>query len=148
MLASQRTITLRPATPSAQSNRGTAPLYDAPEVILILNFGNNQILELTGQEGARFTLGRSHATNPAQPEIDLTHYGGDEYGTSRLHAALFWQGGAWWLEDLNSSNGTWLNDERLAPFTPVFLASGSRVRLANLEIDVMICQQARRCARQ
>ena len=32
---------------------------------------------------------------------------------SRRHCLVSWRDGAWWLEDLGSSNGTWLNGERV-----------------------------------
>jgi len=34
---------------------------------------------------------------------------------SRQHMRFIWQDGAFWVEDLESSNGVWLNGERLAP---------------------------------
>ena len=44
----------------------------------------------------------------------------DDYASSR-HARFFPQGARWFVEDLGSTNGTYLNNERLsspAPFTP------------------------------
>ena len=38
----------------------------------------------------------------------------DSAKISREHAAFFRQDGAWWIEDLGSSNGTWLRGERVA----------------------------------
>ena len=32
---------------------------------------------------------------------------------SRVHAQITWEDGAWWIEDLNSTNGTWVNRHRL-----------------------------------
>jgi hypothetical protein len=43
---------------------------------------------------------------------------------SRRHAVLSLQGGAWWLEDLESSNGTRINDE---PITKAQVAPGDRL---------------------
>lgn len=37
---------------------------------------------------------------------------------SRRHARLFWRTGSWWIEDLDSSNGTAVNQVRLAPRCP------------------------------
>ncbi len=112
----------------------------APKLIdnvLILAFDDGSIT-LRGCEGERFTLGRYHPANRIQPAIDLSLYGGIEGGTSRTHAAIFFSEGKWWLEDLGSSNGTWLNSERLAPFIPVCLQADSRLSLANLEVGVIL----------
>jgi|FLYN01.1.fsa_nt_gi phage tail-like protein len=43
---------------------------------------------------------------------------------SRQHMRLFWQDGGFWVEDLGSTNGVWLNDVRLEPLVPVRLQEG------------------------
>jgi len=48
---------------------------------------------------------------------------------SRVHARLFRQEDAYWLEDLGSTNGTWLNKQRLKPHEPVALQSGDIIGL-------------------
>ncbi|MDF1702519.1 MAG: FHA domain-containing protein [Planctomycetota bacterium] len=45
---------------------------------------------------------------------------------SRRHARITAQGGAWFLEDLGSTNGTLVNDRRI---TRVQLADGDTVRI-------------------
>ncbi len=35
-------------------------------------------------------------------------------GVSLVHAAISRQGGEWWLEDMNSTNGTYLNGAKIA----------------------------------
>lgn len=42
--------------------------------------------------------------------------------------------GEWWLEDLGSTNGTWLDGTRLSPARPVRLRAGQRLRLATVEM--------------
>ena len=42
----------------------------------------------------------------------------DDYASGR-HARLFPQGSRWFLEDLNSTNGTFVNGERLTRATPI-----------------------------
>lgn len=39
--------------------------------------------------------------------------------------------------DLSSSNGTWINDERLTPNRPHPLVSGSQLRLARMRLFVL-----------
>lgn len=40
---------------------------------------------------------------------------------SRKHAKIFQQDGNWWVQDLGSSFGTWLDDKQLEPMKPVAL---------------------------
>jgi phosphoserine phosphatase RsbU/P len=53
--------------------------------------------------------------------------------TSRLHAELRRQADAYWLSDLGSANGTYLNGMRLAQ--PSQLHDGDRIRIGETEID-------------
>lgn len=48
---------------------------------------------------------------------------------STRHARLFHADGAWWLEDIGSSNGTFLGANRLSPTLPVKLSVGDTIRL-------------------
>lgn len=48
---------------------------------------------------------------------------------SRRHMRIFWQDGAFWVEDLNSSNGIWLNNERIAASQPRTISPGDTIRL-------------------
>lgn len=53
---------------------------------------------------------------------------------SRLHAALLWSGDILTLEDLGSSNGTYLNGERLEH--PTRLKSGDEIRFGGVSVQV------------
>jgi hypothetical protein len=53
-------------------------------------------------------------------------------GASRRHASVAWRGGAVVLRDLGSTNGTYLNGERVSQETA--LRSGDRIRIGGLEI--------------
>ncbi len=48
---------------------------------------------------------------------------------SRQHARISVQGGQYYIEDLGSLNGTWVNGERIAPNHPIPLISGCEIRL-------------------
>ena len=48
---------------------------------------------------------------------------------SRQHMRIVWRDGAFWLEDLESRNGTWLGDRRVPPAAPERLNPGDAVRL-------------------
>ena len=55
---------------------------------------------------------------------------------SAHHARLTYHHNQWWVEDLHSTNGTFLNDERLD--MPTVVASGDEVRCGQVSLMVNI----------
>lgn len=53
---------------------------------------------------------------------------------SRRHASLTYRDGSWWLEDLNSSNGTFLGDEREQVSAPTRLQVGQVFRVGHTDL--------------
>ena len=53
-----------------------------------------------------------------------------------MHAAIEWSKGAYHITDLNSSNGTWINDLKLESETQ--LSGGELVRLGNTILKFML----------
>lgn len=53
---------------------------------------------------------------------------------SRHHAVIAFHEGDWYLKDLNSSNGTWLNGYAIT--RPVRLESGDRIRITDREFQI------------
>jgi hypothetical protein len=49
---------------------------------------------------------------------------------SRRHAKVDFRDGAWHIEDLQSTNGTWINGNRLEPGQPRLLRAGDVVALS------------------
>lgn len=78
-----------------------------------------------------FTLGR-HVTEEVADIVDLTHYGGLEMGVSRRHALIRRTVLGYEIMDLNSTNGTWLDEKRLVPNKTYPLASGLQIRLGQM----------------
>jgi pSer/pThr/pTyr-binding forkhead associated (FHA) protein len=48
---------------------------------------------------------------------------------SSRHARLRWDGAGWWLEDLGSTNGTFVNGERIVPLTARRVPLGAQIQL-------------------
>ena len=55
---------------------------------------------------------------------------------SAQHARLCFRQRQWWVEDLNSTNGTYLNDEPVT--SPLVVASGDQVRCGQVTLDITI----------
>jgi pSer/pThr/pTyr-binding forkhead associated (FHA) protein len=77
------------------------------------------------------TLGRIVFGEPS-PTVDLTDYHGRLLGVSRHHAAIHFLDNGFSIEDLESSNGTWLNDNHLSPHQLTPLHDGDLIRLGQL----------------
>ena len=65
---------------------------------------------------------------------------------SAHHARLYYQDSQWWLEDQQSTNGTFLNQEQV--FEPMVLTSGDRLRCGQVEFQVMIAERAQSASRK
>jgi len=55
---------------------------------------------------------------------------------SAHHARVIYHHGQWWLEDLNSTNGTFLNHEKLV--TPVVVITGDEFRCGNTTFGIRV----------
>ena len=55
----------------------------------------------------------------------------ESQGISRVHAAVFYRDGNWYVEDKGSRNGTWLNKVKLPPFQEHILRPGDCIDLAH-----------------
>jgi pSer/pThr/pTyr-binding forkhead associated (FHA) protein len=89
--------------------------------------------DLTGKTEA--FIGREDPVSGVFPDVDLTaHGGGDVDAVSRRHAKLSFNGYQWTIEDLNSTNFTWVNNRKLTPGVPQPLNNGDQVRLAKVAL--------------
>lgn len=98
--------------PEAKSLTGNALVQSQTTVMLAL-VGTDIVL--TVQLANRLTIGRRELEDSNPVDIDLMPYGGREQGISRQQATLYRTRHTLSLVDLNSTNGTFLNGERLAP---------------------------------
>ena len=78
--------------------------------------------ELFNLSGDEYVIGRSSRCNICLEDASI----------SRQHARVFHQQGNYFLEDLKSSNGTYLNGERTDPSIP--LREGDKITLGKLTI--------------
>lgn len=81
-------------------------------------------------------LGRKGTGEIGPFVLDLTPFGADEKGVSRIHAAFRRLKNNLFLVDLGSSNGTFVNGQRLVSEQPNMLIEGDEIRLGNLVATV------------
>ena len=77
-------------------------------------------------------LGREDIPSNSFPDWDLTPYGAEDGGVSRLHAKLTASGDVWSIEDLESTNFTFINRKRIPAKTPTPLNDGDEIRLGRV----------------
>jgi multimeric flavodoxin WrbA len=68
------------------------------------------------------------------PDVDLVPHGGDQMGVSRQHARMRLGSGGWVLEDLKSTNGTFLNGQQIPPGQQVRVRTGDIIRFGTLTL--------------
>jgi len=106
----------------------------APEGLSLFLLNNGQPVDLC--LAPEFTLGRADDAM-TDPMVDLTKLEAFSMGVSRRHAIIKAVDDKYELIDINSSNGTWLNGNRLMPNKPHDLPSGSVIQLGRLKLVVI-----------
>lgn len=117
------------AEASAAAERGgrrrreSAPtLPPGPSTLLVQ--GRSDAKPRTVKLSASMTVGRA-------PECELRL---DDTYASQQHARLFAKNNSWFVEDLGSTNGTFVNEQKLA--APAMLQAGDKVRVGQTVMEL------------
>ena len=78
-----------------------------------------------GATGTELTVGRGGGCGVALP---------DDTFVSQLHARIFHADGSWFVEDLGSTNGTFLNRQKVSG--PQSLRKGDRLQVGRTVLEV------------
>lgn len=81
-------------------------------------------------------IGRQDSTRGFFPDLDLNNDGGYDSGVSRRHARISVIDESAYIEDLESANGTFVNNERLTPRTRYRLRPSDELRLGSLILRI------------
>lgn len=81
-------------------------------------------------------IGRTHRNTRA--DIDLGPYGAAKVGISRHHARLTREGSQWFIDDLGSLNGTFVNDVQVKAGHPTSLKNGDVVRCSHMSFVFLV----------
>jgi pSer/pThr/pTyr-binding forkhead associated (FHA) protein len=98
--------------------------------VTILIPGNDKPSIFRNKE--RLVIGRRDDMLNFFPEVDLTDHYGVLMGVSRKHAEITLKNGQCFIQDLSSSNGTWLNEVMMVGGNTYPLKNGDQVRLGKL----------------
>lgn len=131
------------ALPAAAPGVGVAPTPDYPDASASpaapVTVGAPRLV--LKEDGAEFSLegkseflvGREDPVSNIYPDIDLTPHNGEDYGVSRMHAKIYVQEGQYLVEDLNSTNSTYINRQKLTAKTPTAIRDGDEIRFGKVE---------------
>lgn len=100
--------------------------------LVVLNSGRRLNLDVSSE----VLIGRADARHGFTPDVDLGRDGGYDAGVSRNHARLALKDGVCTLEDIGSSNGTFVNGRRLLPNQPIPIHNGDELKFGTLLLRV------------
>lgn len=123
----------RPARPRQEGKDGEEQWALNIEVE-VLNTGRKVLLSADRE----ILVGRLDAAHGIFPELDMTTDGGLEQGVSRRHARIYTREGTCFVEDLDSTNGTFLNEERITPYLPYAFRDGDLLMFGTMRLKVHI----------
>jgi hypothetical protein len=89
-----------------------------------------------------FILGRP-MEGSLEETVDLTPYAAFASGVSRRHAMVRRKENGFEIIDLESTNGSWLNEKRMTPTKAYPLPSGATIRLGQLRLQVITGKAAK-----
>lgn len=90
--------------------------------------------EIPLPEKDEILVGREDPVSGVYPDVDLTPHGGEEGGVSRRHARLIAEGGKYYVEDLDSTNFTFVNKQKVAPRARQEVGEGDTIRFGRVEV--------------
>ncbi|HRW46797.1 MAG: FHA domain-containing protein [Caldilineaceae bacterium] len=125
------------APPPLAAPPSPAPSYTPPPPVAtaFLTGIDGQTFQLSGK--TTYLIGRRDDVSGNYPDVD-TSDAGLQAGVSRRHAELYQQGVQWFVRDLNSVNGTWVNQQRLASNGSEAINSGDTIRLGKWTVTFRI----------
>lgn len=121
--------------PPPQPKHGTGPLdYLVPWVVELRVVGTASVLHFRLKE--QMLVGRGDKKQNNVPDIDLEGLNGYYLGVSRRHAIISALNSRVVVEDLNSSNGTFINGQRLESGRAYQLRHGDQIAFGKLALQV------------
>jgi pSer/pThr/pTyr-binding forkhead associated (FHA) protein len=118
----------------ALSGEDTNVESESEGTILVLASSDGSRLEIPAKN--EIVVGREDPISDMFPDLDLTGLGGMEKGVSRKHAVIHRAGAAYTVEDMGSTNGTYLNKKKIQPHAPQTIKAGDELRFGKLALTL------------
>jgi pSer/pThr/pTyr-binding forkhead associated (FHA) protein len=101
---------------------------------LVLETSDGSKLEVPEKD--EIVIGREDPISEVFPDVDLTGLNGMENGVSRKHAIIHRAGADYTVEDMGSTNGTYLNRKKIQPHSPQTIKPGDELRFGKLSLKL------------
>jgi hypothetical protein len=126
----------QPSPPPAE----ITPDHAGPAWRVLFHLSGTQV-STVGLDIWRVTvLGRADPMSAFRPDLDYAPFGAMRHGVSRRHALIRPGDEMLYLIDQNSTNGTWVNGQRLLPGRDFPLSDGDVIELGALRMTLRIVQ--------
>jgi pSer/pThr/pTyr-binding forkhead associated (FHA) protein len=102
--------------------------------VLVLASPSGGKLEIPAKN--EVVIGREDPFSEVFPDLDLTEFGGADGGVSRKHAVIHRTGTGCTIEDMGSTNGTYVNKKRVQPHAPQEIKPGDEVRFGKVAFSL------------
>jgi pSer/pThr/pTyr-binding forkhead associated (FHA) protein len=114
--------------------RDTSVPMDTEENNLVFTSSDGSTLEIPAKD--EVVIGREDPISDVFPDMDLTDLGGMDKGVSRKHAVIHRSGPDTTVEDMGSTNGTYINKKKLQPHAPEMIKPGDELRFGKLALTL------------
>lgn len=122
--------------PLAEGEGELEPL-PAPATLLRLRVAQSgRTIEIRRDQA--YEIGRPDPSLGLIPDLDLSSEGPEALWVSRRHARIFYHDGRFYIEDLDSTNDTYLNHKRPVSGLPYALQDGDELRFGRIVAHVHI----------
>ena len=93
---------------------------------------SGKVLPIDLHAGEIMLIGHGDVTDAAIGNVDLTAFDAEEYGVDSYHAAFLLENGRLEITDAGSSNGTFVNGQKVSSNEWIPLNAGDELRLGGL----------------
>jgi hypothetical protein len=121
-----------PPAPAEEEPAPPAPAPPPPAGPRLVVVDSGAEIPLPAQD--EVLIGREDPVSGIFPDVDLTPHGGEGGGVSRRHARLTAEGGNYFIEDLDSTNYSFVNKQKLAPKTRHPVGDGDEIRCGRVAL--------------
>jgi hypothetical protein len=122
---------VKPPAAAPQAQVSPAPTAVGPRLVVSASGA-----EIPLPDKDEILVGREDPVSGIYPDVDLPPHGGEEGGVSRRHARLIRESGKYYVEDLDSTNFTFVNKQKLTPKTRQAIEEGDEIRFGRVAVNL------------